>query len=404
MYAVITRPIFWGEIEQAIRSRNEEILFSQIGEDIDIDSEMDKIVRISVKYLIVDISSVNEEKVVDAIRKCRIRKGENTRIIIIAPNCLPGNLIISRLVNMGVYDIINPSGEENEMVILPSLLQVIEEKTPYWKAVKWDITSGEVPLTSQSQSQNKKIQDKRSTEKEKVIEKVTEKVVERTVTIEKERIIGTVVIAVAGTMKRIGTTHTALSIATYLQKQNFNVAVMELQDKKDFTAIKNAYVDVKDDGDSFILNSITFYPYNANLSILDVFQQEYNYIILDMGTYQECNIEEFKRANARIIVSGVKEWEVTELEIILFNSNDAIYKNKYLFTFADESSFKFIKSNMNELKCFKAPYNPDPFKIYKESNIYGELLRDVIPEVKRNTGRTKLFEMVKDVLKKQGEN
>ena len=80
----------------------------------------------------------------------------------------------------------------------------------------------------------------------------------------------------------------------------------------------------------------------------------------------------------RIIVSGVKDWEVRELEKILAESN-GIHNNKYLFNFSDETTFEFIKSNMGQLQCYLAPYNPNPYEIDFTDNNYYQLLKEILP-------------------------
>ncbi|MCT4584059.1 MAG: AAA family ATPase [Peptostreptococcaceae bacterium] len=140
MYAVITSPEFFKEIEQVVSSKGEEILLKKIDVDIDINEEIERVSRIAVKHLIIDITSLeNEGKLVQAIRRYRIKKA-NTQIIIIAPNYKPGNETLSLLVTMGVYDIIAPEkDQEEELNISPLLLNVLDNPTQYARAVKWDI-------------------------------------------------------------------------------------------------------------------------------------------------------------------------------------------------------------------------------------------------------------------------
>lgn len=373
LYAAITNPDFWHEIQQAITSKGEEILYKKIDKQVDIFDDMERIGRLPIRILIIDLSCIEDQKKIpQAIRRYRI-KNDSARIIIIAPNCLPGNDTISILVTMGIYDIINPRGEKPEdMIILPSLLEHIDTPSTYSKAVKWDVGAHEAGDYSQSVPVPIK-----SKTQEKVIEKT------KTVTIEKDKIVGTIVIAIAGTIHRIGTTHIVLSLAQFLK--DHNVAVVELHKSTNFNAIKNAYDDVVEKKEMFSLDGIDYFPYSQSLNVLDILQEDYNYIILDMGTYKDCDMEEFKRANERIIVSGVKDWEITELELILRN-DDRINKNKYLFNFASKTAFEFIKSNMDNLPCFLTPMNPDAFQKNRGcSDLFNAMLKDVLPKVKEKT-------------------
>lgn len=369
MFAAICSPVYFKEIEQAVASIEGQIIHRAIGIDIDITSEIEKIGRISIKHLIIDITSITEhKKFVQCLMKYRILN-DKTQIIVIAPNCVPGNELIHMLVSqVHVCDIIAPMGEtDKDITFLSDLLSCISEPAPFKKCVKWLIDDGGSFEEAAA-----------SKEKERI--KIVDREVERTVTITKEKIVGTVVIAVAGTMSRIGTTHTAISLAVFLKNNNFKVALVELHNCKVFNSIKSSYEDTVDNNEFFFLDGIDHYPYSPSLSLLDVLQKNYNYIVIDMGVYLNCDLTEFKRANVRVIISGVKDWELDGLESILRKDN-TIQKNFYYFTFANKEQFEMVLSNMDKLSCIHAPYEPDPYKVTKDiSPTFSFLLKDVLPE------------------------
>ncbi len=376
--AILCSSDLYKPIEDIIKDMGEDILFTSIGEDIDFGEELSKIMRIPVKHLIIDISVITDKKkLIQGLMQYRILN-EKTQIIIIANNCMPGNELIHKLATqIHIYDIIAPMSSKK--TIPEELMECMNSPSTYKKVLRWVID--EDSFFSQK--------DEAYT-KEKI--KLEKEIVERTVTIVKDKIIGTIVIAVSGTMNRIGTTSTALTIATFLKNQKFNVAVMEFHNSNNFFKIKNCYDDIKEKENYFILNDISFYPHFEDLNILDVIQKEYNYIVLDMGVHKQCNMEEFKRANLRLIISGVKEWELTYLEEIL-SENEKVYKNKYLFNFSDNKQFDFVKRNMDNLSCYMVPFIPDYFKYYKEYyDFYDATLRDVLPEIKKKNELRQLLE------------
>lgn len=390
MYAVMCSPLFYKEIEKVIISKGEQILIKAIDTDIDVVIEFEKLGRISVRHLIIDTTAIEDtKKLIQAIRRYRI-KNDSTQIIVIAPNTAPPSVLMDSLVKMGIYDILSPKSENLEDVTFDtSLIEVLENPLTYKKAVRWFLDN-DIPGELENNI-HKTVNNKNDRE-----------VIERTLTITKEKIVGTVIIAVTGTMQRIGTTHTTLSIAEFLKNNSFKVAVMEYHKSEHFNFIRNNYEDVKDQGEYFKLDNIFYYPYSEQLNVLDVLQQEYNYIILDMGKYQECDMTEFRRANERIIVSGVKDWELTDLELILRTGEKSTnIKNSYYFNFADKETFENIKENMiddtlGQLKCYQAPMNPNPFTITKECvNLFKDLLKDILPEIKQantnSSGIKKLF-------------
>ncbi len=370
MYSIISNPRYLDAITMALKD-NAVVLYRDIGTDIDIISSIEKANRVRTKVLIIDVTCVEDiRKLPQAIRRYRI-KNDTVRIIILAPDCSPGNELISMLVTMGVYDIVSfPSGDAENVDIAEMLQLHIENPATYSKAVKWDNSANELSTVSPHETDRAK--EQRS-------DKSPDR--SRTVTIEKDKIIGTVVIAVTGTMKRAGTSHVALTIAGFLRRMKFKVAVLELHKSNHFGHIKEAY-DGTDANDSlFKFNEIDFYPYSEELDILDVLQCDYNYMILDMGVYNGCDVTEFKRANERIIVSGSNEWELPELEVILKNM-DRPEKNKYIFSFCDLQAFRFIKNNMAGLPCYMFPFNPQPLQKNKEAHdALLSILNGVLPSM-----------------------
>lgn len=140
MYAVICNPVFYREIEQAISSKEEEILEKAVGNDIDILDEFERIGRISIKHLIIDLTAIQDtHKLIHAIKRYRI-KNDKTQIIIISPNTEAPNQLIDSIVKLGIYDIIAPKAEKLEDIrILPQLLELLEEPSTYKKAVRWTL-------------------------------------------------------------------------------------------------------------------------------------------------------------------------------------------------------------------------------------------------------------------------
>ena len=401
MYAVISSPTFFKEIEQTVISKNDQISFKKVDNDIFITNEFEQIGLLSIKYLIIDLTALNNsdeniEAFVRAIKKYRIMN-DKTQIIIIAPNYTYPDKLINQLVVLGIYNIIAPENDNLEdIVLLPTLLNIIDNPAQFKNAVKWLSTDYIVNDDSTKNKQHKSSLNKLSPSNVNVINKE----VTKTVTITKEKIIGSVVIGITGTMNRIGTTHTAISIANFLKQKNFKICILEYHDSNNFNLIKNSYEDVKITNSYFTLNNIDFYPYTTSLNILDVIQCNYNYIILDLGVYSNCDIQEFKRSDVKIIISGAKDWEISYLEPII-KENDNLNNNLYYFNFADNDRFDFIKSNMHDsnigqLKCFQAVYNPNPFLISKDSSAsFHNILKDVLPNNNNTSNKTNIFRFLK---------
>lgn len=372
MFAVISRSCFYDEIEQATKSCNAEIIFKALGNDLDISAEVEKILRVRVKYLVLDIAAVEvRERIPAAIRKLRILKGD-TRIIIVAPNMLPGNPIISHLVTMGIYDIINPKSNDDDVLsILPDLLECINKAAPYSKAVRWEVGASVTEGDSQ---------DNKPPEKTKEI-----------VTIIKDKIIGTIVIGVAGITAGIGCTHTSIAISGFLSmlKDNNKVAYLELNGSKHISSLNIGY-DEALKPNSFTYNDVDFYDSSVTLSEL-IALKHYNYIVIDIGVLKFLGqnnevvknkyYDEFIRSSVPLLVCGSKPWHFKYIKCCLFNGSDSSDSLSWgvLYNFTDDKECKKI-SRIIKRPCYNMPYNTDYFSI-NDSNkcVFSDILKDVIP-------------------------
>lgn len=367
MVAVISNPKYLEDIDNAVNQMNKEIVIKKIDRDIDIMEEREQINSSSADLLILDISCVEDCKKIPHFIKSIQDNNENIRIIIIAPYSLSGNVIINDLISMGIYDIIGQQ-DNAKSHILSELLEIYENPSTYAKATKWD---REVANRSK---QEKEFIDSGTGRFGKKREDI--------ITIEKNKIVGTVVIAVVGIIPRIGTTHTAISLANFLLKNKNGVAVVEMQHSNTFDSIKNSYTNVEQKRGLFSLLGIDFYPYDPSLQVSDLILGDYDYVVLDMGSYDTCDVTEFKRAQERIIVCGGKDWEINELDNFLKNEKK-ISSNKYLFSFCNDSIFEFIQSNMESLSCYQAAYNPQPFDDDdKTDEVFEQILSYIIPKTK----------------------
>ena len=381
MVVVISGPEFWGSIDEALSKMNKEVEYKKIDRDIDIMGEVERLSSMAFNFLILDMSCLEDyRRVPQAVRKLMLNN-ENLRVIVIVPQKFSGSEVISNLISMGIYDIIGQR-ENEEKNITPILIEHFENPSTYAKAIKWD----------------EGFARKKELEKEFIDTGRKSGGDLQAKTIEKDKIVGTVVIAVVGTMSRIGTTHTAISIAKYLMDNRHGVALVELHDSLAFERIKNYYENVVEKKGMFSLGGMDFYPFDPSRAVSDLLLEDYSYIILDMGVYEKCNIAEFRRAHERIVVSGVKDWELDELEELIESENKN-FKNRYYFTFASNEMFELVKSSMDSLPCFQAPYNPQPFDDSEEcAKVFSSMLRNVLPQINdedENEG------FLKSVLKKK---
>ncbi|AJE54216.1 hypothetical protein [Paenibacillus polymyxa] len=193
---------------------------------------------------------------------------------------------------------------------------------------------------------------------------------------------GTVLIGIAGTSNRVGTTNQAIQCAMYLSKIYKKVAICELVHGPEAVFWKLN----PSKQNPFQINKVDFYP-KCNEHLPIIFSQEYNAVVLDLGSILEKGnlvgqVHEFVRSAHKILVTGSAEWELDRLmdsiqqlhepkylvgtSIILNLSNDQVFHN---------ITTDFIaKKQQKELgiRLFKGSLVPDPISAV-DIDLYNEI-------------------------------
>ncbi|WP_028393934.1 hypothetical protein [Bacillus cihuensis] len=184
------------------------------------------------------------------------------------------------------------------------------------------------------------------------------------------RVVGTMVIGVAGVKPHIGATHIAQSIASYLSSTKHSVALVEWNESKDFDRIHSLY-----EGESqyinhvkaFELKGIEHYKYRNSMNLGEIFSK-YEYVVLDIGELSDSFfIEEFLRAHLKFVITSPFEWKQHWLE----EFRTSIPKTDgltYLVPFANKESIRDLKNRFpsEEFKMF--PAVPNPYELDTEAD------------------------------------
>lgn len=388
MFAVICSERNFSDVEQMVQTVNDDIIFKTVDNDIDIKTEIDKISRLSVSHLIVDVTCLsNKNNIVTAIRNYKIKCG-TTKVIIIYPNAAPGDSICAALVRMGVYDIISPALEENEeLILLPSLLSVFEKPTTYAAAVKWDQDSVEINVEKKNKKPEdiSKLVNKLSYEKKKELGLI----VEKETTIIKDRIIGAVVICVAGANKSVGCTHTAIQIASFFSqhKEKFKVALLQLNSSDHFQKLNEILVcpPVSEKlQNSFTFKNLDFF---YDTTLIELKQNiEYDYIVIDLGALKKSlkHQELMINANMSILVCNSKPWQLASIKEAIFEDYEDYEKSKkwkLVFSLSDDDFFKYFKQNFKYWEVYNFGYCPNLFSLSNDTKKeLSEIIHNVLPK------------------------
>lgn len=366
MYAVICSPKYFDIINQIISSKEEEIFFKVIDNKIDINTEFNKMKMISIKHLIIDITTIcNDDNFINRLIQYKITN-DNTQIIIIAPGYIPGDKLIYKLVTkVHIYDVVtNDFGNK--------IKECIECPSTYKKCTKWII---ENDITE-------------TTKKKKV--KEFEKIVI------KKQLVGKVVIGLIGTHAKVGTTHLGILLVNFLRRKGFSVAFLQLNNSNDVEKFLKSYDDVLSKDGYYSLRSVDYYLYNDDFNINIPYKRNYDFFVLDAGVYNTKNklLDEYERAIIKGVITTAREWEISYLENFLSKTENN-YQYDFLFNFADEELFKYIRSNMNteniHYKMFKMNMESDLIDGVGLDEVYEEWLKRFVFDQSKNNKKQSFF-------------
>lgn len=339
-----------------------------------------------VDYLIIDlqaiINSTSENEIVNSIEL--IRRMYNVRIIIIAEGYKEGNVLLGRIFNLGIYNIVTA---RNDVMFADEIEKVFSaEGMTFGNAMKYKINDNML-----------------------VINKTT-KVVKENIKRAKQ----TITVGIAGTEKHIGATTVAINIVKYLSELT-NVTACYIENNNH----NSIYSLVEDESIQTVYNEvlkkitykgIDLYERPENLA--DILKFEYEFYVFDFGNFTEMTKEEissFLTRDLKIIVSGNKAWEINKLiEAFMIIGED---RNSYLmFNFVkneDRETFKDSLGKFWKERTYFSEFVPEPFivgnKHFYENVLKDYLLNSNIEELNEKKGIFNIFKKkkVKEDVKKK---
>lgn len=339
-----------------------------------------------VDYLIIDlqaiINSTSENEIVNSIEL--IRRMYNVRVIIIAEGYKEGNVLLGRIFNLGIYNIVTA---RNDVMFADEIEKVFSaEGMTFGNAMKYKINDNML-----------------------VINKTT-KVVKENIKRAKQ----TITVGIAGTEKHIGATTVAINIVKYLSELT-NVTACYIENNNH----NSIYSLVEDESIQTVYNEvlkkitykgIDLYERPENLA--DILKFEYEFYVFDFGNFTEMTKEEvssFLTRDLKIIVSGNKAWEINKLiETFMIIGED---RNSYLmFNFVkneDRENFKESLGKFWKERTYFSEFVPEPF-IVGNKHFYENVLKDYlldsnIEELNEKKGIFNIFKKkkVKEDVKKK---
>lgn len=380
LVAVISGPNYFEALRKSVEITNNQLAFQHsVQEGADLERAFNDIKRSYVDALVIDVTCVSSQYVYSELKNFRLVK-EKARVILVSPGASPGDALLSRLVALGIYDIVASEGEH----VTKEVSHLLQSE-PKSLAAAWRWFAG--PDESEAVGGQGK-----TTTKTKTIIKTTDKVVEQVVY--RDRIIGSVVIAVAGAREGAGSTHFALSAARYLTaKAKKTVALVELNSRPCLETLKE---DIRPG--PFYLQGFQVFPGTKEpQQLLEVFQGKFNYVILDLGVVKWLNeqgeyiyspwYQELLRADVSLVTAFGSLWQIPKL--ISFSSHQEASENwRFILNHCDKKADDVInvlrETGFN--KVFANPYSPEPFTFSQERESFFETVFSEFVERKKRKG------------------
>jgi len=345
-----------------------EIIFKQVGtlDSQGIKDVLNSASRVASDVLILDLDIGVGRDIAAALQSFRIAR-PHTRIIILAPDREPGDVTVSSLVGLGIYDIISGPKDSDWGELVKNALT--GRPATYAQAARWH--------TGQ-------FLDAISAKGRVIIE---------------ERPAGVVTIAVAGIAHGLGCTHTSLSIASFLARLGYSTAIIEDSQKPSFDFLCNIMKAKKGRVEgSFIINGLDIFPLSKNLDDIDnitnfdkligkIKAGRYEYIVRDLGVLDSLRARELYRADSAFVVASAAKWRWNEL----IESKPGDYKSMgiILFPLASNDDVEDL-SFYAGVRGVALPFSPNPLS-GNNDKLYYELLAPILPQKKSKKSFLKLL-------------
>lgn len=216
----------------------------------------------------------------------------------------------------------------------------------------------------------------------------------------KDRIIGTITVAVIGVESKMGATHFSLMIANYLSRKGYRVALKEANHSRDFTRIEHAYEGIKDfesQTTRFSINGVDYFKSSSSEDMSGLIALGYDYLILDIGSVDDNDWgQEFFRAGVQLVLGAGSEWRQPQL--IRFRER---YKHMdqsnwlYCIPFIEKLGIKDIRKELPGNLIYRIPPHPDPYKNQSDSDaLMNNLLKKYMGEKKKASTKNILYSVI----------
>lgn len=178
--------------------------------------------------------------------------------------------------------------------------------------------------------------------------------------------LGPVVIAVCGTGRGVGCTHTAVLLAHFLARKRRTVVLAEANASAHFSRIEAVYEGSDEPlcgSAAFDLRGVRYVKAGDGLDMIGTLSGSYDFVVLDLGSYDETEwFGEFMRAAVQVVVGTGCEWKRRDIAKF-FRSHPVPEPAKCsLFVpLASAQMLRDIRRMLPDVRLLGLPAHTDPF-------------------------------------------
>jgi len=183
----------------------------------------------------------------------------------------------------------------------------------------------------------------------------------------------TVTIGIIGTSPCVGVTHTSILLAKFLSNKN-KVSIIEMNESNALKYISP----IEENQVYFKYKRIHFFPKVDYYQFLYQYKEQFNYVILDFGSYTNLvEFDEFLRCDVRLVIGHGIDWKIKEVKEFYESTQqyDPNHNWIYLIPFLEKKYCRELNQIIKN-KFYTLPFNMNPFSPTQEiKNIFEKIIR-----------------------------
>ena len=279
------------------------------------------------------------------------------RIIVIGAEELRDRPLFTRLMSMGVYDIVTDINNDTLTKCLAAGMskEDADESRAEKIAVADDASPEQIIETQDTDTlpTREKITANRSFKKHKQF----------------------ISVAVCGTEPHIGATHHALLMAKFLCGVGFKTCYLEANERRNILYIARAYaVNANERKHMLQFDGVDMY---FDFKLPEVVAANYDFLIFDFGRFGEFEPASFLTKDIKLIVGGVKPWEMAAYTRV-FDAIDGYRDVQFIMNHAPSDEESGIRALMGGYKTHFSEYAPYQFAADVNTEVYKDIFGDYL--------------------------